>query len=169
MMAGKTADPVELKIEYEFDKLDGNHDGYIEWSDYEALVGRYKKTAKVNENDRRVRALEAFYRMHWLELLRHADIHEDRLSKSQYVTATRLATSDENRLKVSEVGAHVIFDLIDVDGDDAISNEELTRFLDSVWKIDKSDAVYGLDALGSERSKKISRDDFVNGINEHLE
>jgi Ca2+-binding EF-hand superfamily protein len=169
MMAGKTADPIEMKIVYEFDKLDGNHDGYVEWSDYDALVNRYKKTAKVNENDRRVRALEAFYRMHWLELLRHADTHEDRLSRTQYVTATRLATSDESRLKVSEVGAHVIFDLMDVDGDGAISNEELTSFLDHVWKIDKTDAVYGLDALGTNRGRKISRDEFVNGVNEHLE
>jgi Ca2+-binding EF-hand superfamily protein len=169
MMAGKTADPIEMKIVYEFDKLDGNHDGYVEWSDYDTLVNRYKKTAKVKENDRRVRALEAFYRMHWLELLRHADTHEDRLSRTQYVTATRLATSDESRLKVSEVGAHVIFDLMDVDGDGSISNEELTSFLDNVWKIDKADTVYGLGALGADRGRMISRDEFVNGVNEHLE
>ncbi|MGB3444781.1 MAG: hypothetical protein WBA97_39090 [Actinophytocola sp.] len=157
-----------MKIEYEFDKLDGNRDGYVEWSDYDALVGRYKKVASVKEDDRRVRALEAFYRMHWLELLRHADTHEDRLSKDQFITATRLATSDENRLNVSDVGAHVIFDLIDVDADGAISKKELTRFLDHVWKIDQTDAMYSLDALGANGGRMISRDEFVSGISEHL-
>lgn len=168
-MTGTTADPVEMKIEYEFDKLDGNRDGYVEWSDYDELVGRYKQTASVGDDDRRVRALEAFYRMHWLELMRHADVHEDRLSKEQFVTATRLATSDENRIKVHEVGAHVIFDLMDVDGDDSISKEELTRFLDHVWQIDETDAMYSLDALGADSGRMISREEFVGGINDHLE
>lgn len=169
-MAGKTADhPVETKIESEFDKLDGNHDGYVEWSDYDALVDRYKQTASVSEDDRRVRALEAFYRMHWLELLRHARTDGDRLSKGQFVKATRLATSDESRLKVTEVGAHVIFDLIDVDGDGAISNEELTRFLDGVWQIDQADTTYDVEALGSDKARRITREEFVGGVNDHLQ
>jgi len=167
-MAGTTADPVDTKIESEFHKLDLNHDGYLDWSDYEILIGRYKKTARVSEDDRRTRALRAFYQMHWLELLRYAGVEGDRLSKDQFVAATRLATTDTSRLNVAEVGGHVIFDLIDTNGDGEISKEELTHYLRGVWQIDGSDAMYDFDALDRDGDSVISRDEFVGGIHEHL-
>ena len=168
-MAGKTADLVDTKIESEFDKLDLNHDGYVDWSDYETLIERYKRTARVGSDDRRARALRAFYEMHWLELLRHAGVDGNRLSKAQFVTATRLATTDTSRLNVAEVGAHVIFDLIDANGDGEISKDELSRYLQGVWQINESDAMYSFDALDLNRDSVISRDEFVTGIHEHLQ
>lgn len=168
-MTGLKADPVDMKIEAEFDKLDLDHDGYLGWSDYETLIDRYKQTARVDENDRRIRALQAFYQIHWLELLRYSGAGGDRLSKAQFVTATRHATTDTSRFNVSEVGAHVIFDLIDTDGDGAIKKEELLHFLEAVWQIDESEAMYSLEALDSKGGKMISRDEFVGGVHEHLE
>ena len=55
-MAGRTANLAETKIKSEFDKLDLNHDGYLDWSDYETLIDRYKRTARVSDDDRRARA-----------------------------------------------------------------------------------------------------------------
>ncbi|CRK61960.1 Sarcoplasmic calcium-binding protein (SCP) [Alloactinosynnema sp. L-07] len=168
-MAGKTADPVDRKIESEFEKLDLNHDDHLDWSDYETLIGRYLQTARVSENDRRARALRAFYQLHWLELLRYAGVEGDRLSRNQFVAATRLATTDSSRLNVAEVGGHVIFDLIDTNGDGEISKDELANYLRGVWQIDPSDAAYSLEVLDRDGDQVISRSEFVSGINEHLE
>lgn len=168
-MARTTADPVDTKIEAEFDKLDLNHDDHLDWSDYEILIGRYRRTAGVGEDDRRIRALRAFYQMHWLELLRHAGVDGDRLSKDQFVAATRRATSDTSRLDVTESGGHVIFDLIDINGDGEISREELTRYLEGVWQIEESDAMYAFDELDRGGNQAISRDEFVSGIRGHLQ
>jgi Ca2+-binding EF-hand superfamily protein len=167
-MASTTTDPVDTKIEAEFAKLDLNHDGYLDWSDYEVLVDRYRQTARVSEDDRRIKALRAFYQMHWLELLRHAGVDRDRLSKDQFIAATRQATSDTSRLDVTEVGGHVIFDLIDANGDGEISKEELTRYLQGVWQVDEAEAMYGFEALDRDKNQVISRDEFVSGIHEHL-
>ena len=168
-MAGRTANLADTKIKSEFDKLDLNHDGYLDWSDYETLIDRYKRTARVSDDDRRARALHAFYQMHWLELLRHAGVDGDRLSKDQFVAATRLATTDASRVNVAEVGGHVIFDLIDADGDGQISKDELARYLKGVWQIDQSDAMYSFAELDRNGDGVISRDEFVGGIHEHLQ
>ncbi|HET6291270.1 MAG TPA: hypothetical protein VFG15_31575, partial [Amycolatopsis sp.] len=69
-MASRTADPADVMLEAEFDKLDLDHDGHLEWSDYETLIDRYRQTAGVTGDDRRIRAVRAFYEMHWMELLR---------------------------------------------------------------------------------------------------
>jgi Ca2+-binding EF-hand superfamily protein len=168
-MASTTADPVHTKIEAEFSKLDLNHDGYLDWSDYEELIGRYRKTARASEDDRRIKALRTFYQMHWLELLRHAGVEGERLSKSQFVAATRRAVSDTSRVDITEVGGHVIFDLVDADGDGQISREELKRYLQGVWQVDESDAMYAFGALDRNGDQAISRDEFVSGVHEHLQ
>ena len=168
-MASTTADPVDTKIEAEFDKLDLNQNGYLDWSDYQILIDRYKQTARVGDDDRRIRALQAFYQLHWLELLRHADVAEERLSKEQFVTATRGVTSDTSRINVTEAGGHVIFDLIDLNGDGEISADELSRYLEGVWKIKGSESVYSLEELDRDGNQTISREEFVSGIQEHLQ
>jgi Ca2+-binding EF-hand superfamily protein len=168
-MTRVSADPVDAKIEAEFDKLDLNHDGNIEWSDYETLIDRYKRAAHVGEDDRRITALRAFYQIHWLELLRYAEAKGDRLSKGDFVAATRAATTDTSRFNVSEVGAHVIFDLIDHDSDGRIKKDELVHFLENVWQITESEALYELHTLDAKGDSVISRDEFVGGIHEHLD
>ena len=168
-MTSATAGPVEARIEAEFDKLDLNRDGYLEWSDYETLIGRYKKAARVGDDDRRIMALRAFYELHWLELRRYADQPEERLSKSQFVAATRASTEDSRRLNVTETGGHVIFDLIDANGDGAISQDELTRYLRDVWQIEGNDDTYNLQALDRDGDSQISREEFVNGIQDHMD
>ncbi|OLZ52377.1 hypothetical protein BS329_13705 [Amycolatopsis coloradensis] len=167
-MASRTADPVDVVIEAEFDKLDLDHDGQLEWSDYETLIDRYRQTAGVGEDDRRIRELRAFYQMHWMELLRHAQVEGHHLSKGQFVGATRLASSDTSRINVAQVGGHVIFDLVDADGDGEISHEELGRYLQGVWQIDQSDANFSFDALDANKDGRISRAEFVDGIQEVL-
>lgn len=168
-MASTTTDSVDTMIEAEFDKLDLNHDGRLEWADYEILIDRYRKTAGVSEDDRRIRELRAFYQMHWMELLRHSGVDGDGLSKGEFVAATRRAADDTNRMDSAKVGGHVIFDLVDADGDGSISKEELGRYLRGVWQIDQSDPRYDFDALDANKDGVISRDEFVSGIQEVLQ
>ena len=168
-MASTTADPVEAKIETEFVKLDLNKDGHLDWSDYEILIDRYRKTSRVGDGDRRIKALRAFYQMHWAELLRHAGVDKDRLSKEQFVSATRKVTEDTSRINVTEAGGHVIFDLIDVDGDGEISADELSRYMQGVWQIKESDASYAMQELDRDGNQSISREEFVSGVRDHLQ
>ncbi|WP_406640238.1 EF-hand domain-containing protein [Amycolatopsis sp. WGS_07] len=167
-MTSAPADSVDALIEAEFDKLDLNHDGRLDWADYEILIDRYRKTAGVNDDDRRIQELRAFYQLHWLELLRHSGASGDRLSRNEFVEATRRTTGDANRLDAAKVGGHVIFDLVDADGDGSISRDELGRYLQGVWQIDQSDPRYDFDALDTNKDGVISREEFVSGIQEIL-
>ena len=168
-MTGTTTGPVDAWFDSEFDTLDFNHDGYIDWSDYETLIGRYIQTAQIREGDRRAQALRAFYQMYWGELLRHADVEAGRLSKDQFVDATRRATNDTSRVNFTECGGHVIFDLIDINGDDQISKEELTRHLQGVWRTEDHEVMNALTALDRDGNKVISRKEFVGGIHDYFQ
>ncbi|WP_406737238.1 hypothetical protein OG365_01670 [Streptomyces sp. NBC_00853] len=45
----------------------------------------------------------------------------------RYTTVNRLAVTDTSRLDVTECGGHLILDVIDVDGDNRISKDEVAR------------------------------------------
>jgi Ca2+-binding EF-hand superfamily protein len=116
-----------------------------------------------------LQALRGFYQLHYAELLRHADVAAGELTKSQFVGATRSLTADTSRINAAEAGGHLIFDLIDTNGDGTISQDELTHYLTTVWKIDESEAVYNLEELDTDGDSRISRQEFVRGIQFHLD
>ncbi|MFD5825444.1 EF-hand domain-containing protein [Lentzea sp. NPDC060358] len=166
-MTTTTRDLISLKLERAFDSLDSDHDGFLDWTDYEALGNRYVQAYQLDRTDRRTRALLSFCQISWLELLRHAGVDSDRLSKDQFVTATRLATIDTSRLNLTEGGAHAIFDVIDADGDNEIGNDEFARFLRDVWRSDAPEALDSFHQLDTDGDGAISRHEFIRAVREH--
>ncbi|AZS83744.1 EF-hand domain-containing protein [Streptomyces griseoviridis] len=167
-MTAAAQDVITTKLERTFDTMDANHDGYLDWSDYQKLADRYIQAYKLDKNDRRARALVNFCQMYWLELLRHSGVDGDRLTKDQFVTANRLAVIDSSRLNVTEGGGHAIFDVIDVNGDNEISKDEFARFLRDVWKSDAPDAMDMFAKLDTDGDGAISRQEFIRVVREHF-
>ncbi|MFJ8490478.1 EF-hand domain-containing protein [Streptomyces sp. NPDC094038] len=167
-MTASVQDLITTKLERTFDTMDANHDGYLDWSDYQKLAERYIQAYKLDKNDRRARALQTFCQIYWLELLRHAGVDGDRLTKDQFVTANRLAVIDTSRLNVTEGGGHAIFDVIDVNGDNEISKDEFARFLRDVWKSDAPDAMDMFAKLDTDGDGAISRHEFIRAVREHF-
>ncbi|MFD4973346.1 EF-hand domain-containing protein [Streptomyces sp. NPDC058424] len=167
-MTTTVQDIITTKLERQFDSIDANHDGCLDWSDYQKLADRYIQAYRLDKDDRRARALQIFCQIYWLELLRHAGVEGDRLTKDQFVTANRLAVIDTSRLNVTEGGGHAIFDVIDVNGDNEISKDEFARFLRDVWKSDAPDAMDSFTKLDTDGDGAISRYEFIRAVREHF-
>ncbi|MCP3757267.1 EF-hand domain-containing protein [Streptomyces sp. TBY4] len=167
-MTAAAQDVITIKLERTFDTMDANQDGYLDWTDYQKLADRYIKAYKLSKDDRRARALQTFCQIYWLELLRHAGVDGDRLTKDQFITANRLAVIDTSRLNVTEGGGHAIFDVIDVDGDNEISKDEFARFLRDVWKSDANEGMEAFHKLDTDGDGVISRHEFIRAVREHF-
>ncbi|MGW9493060.1 EF-hand domain-containing protein [Streptomyces prasinus] len=165
-MTAAAQDIITIKLERTFDDMDVNHDGYLDWTDYQKLADRYIHAYRLGRDDRRARALQTFCQIYWLELLRHAGVDGDRLSKEQFVTASRLAVIDTSRLNVTEGGGHAIFDIIDTDGDNEIGKDEFARFLRDVWRSDSPEAMDMFAKLDTDGDGAISRHEFIRAIRE---
>ncbi len=167
-VATEAPDVIRTKNESAFDTMDANNDGYVDWSDYQQLGNRYIQAYKLSKDDRRARALQAFCQMYWLELLRHAGVQGDRLTKDQFVTASRLASIDTSRLNVAEGTGDVIFDVIDSDGDNQITKEEFSRFLKDVWRVEAPDAMDMFTKLDTDGDGAISRHELIRALREYF-
>ncbi|MFF4591280.1 EF-hand domain-containing protein [Streptomyces sp. NPDC001388] len=167
-MTTTAQDVIALKLERNFDAMDADHDGYVDWTDYQKLADRYIQAYKLDKSDRRARAIQTFCQIYWLELLRHSGVEADRLTKDQFVTANRLAVIDTSRLNVTEGGGHAIFDVIDVNGDNEISKDEFARFLRDVWMSDAPDAMDAFTKLDTDGDGAISRHEFIRAVREHF-
>ncbi|GAA3044164.1 EF-hand domain-containing protein [Streptomyces roseofulvus] len=160
-------DVVSEKYGRAFDALDADKNGYVEWSDYQALADRFINGYKLAKDDRRARTLTAFYQMHWLEVLRHAGVDGDRLNREQYIQATRLLSVDTSRLNLVEGGAHAVFDVIDVNGDNEISKDEFQRFLTDVWQVTDPFALETFSKLDTDGDGVVSRQEFIRATYEY--
>ncbi|MGC5394252.1 EF-hand domain-containing protein [Streptomyces sp. DT20] len=167
-MTAAAQDIVTIKLDRTFDTMDANHDGYVDWTDYQKLADRYIQAYKLGKDDRRARALQTFCQIFWLELLRHSGVDGDRLTKDQFITANRLAVIDTSRLNVTEGGGHAIFDVLDENGDNEISKDEFARFLRDVWKSDGPDAMDMFTKLDTDGDGAISRHEFIRAVREHF-
>ncbi|MET8586285.1 EF-hand domain-containing protein [Streptomyces collinus] len=165
-MTAAVQDIITLKLERTFETMDANHDGYVDWTDYQKLADRYIQAYRLDKADRRARALQTFCQIYWLELLRHAGVDHDRLTKDEFVTANRLAVIDTSRLNVTEGGGHAIFDIIDTNGDNEISKDEFARFLRDVWKSTSPDDMDMFAKLDTDGDGAISRHEFIRAIRE---
>ncbi|MFB7294018.1 EF-hand domain-containing protein [Actinacidiphila glaucinigra] len=165
-MTTTVQDVITAKLQRQFELLDTNHDGHLDWSDYQQLADRYIQAYRLGKDDRRARALYSFFQVYWLELLRHAGVDGDRLSREQFVIANRLASIDTSRLNLADGAGHVMFDVIDVDGDNEISKDEYARFLRDVWQTDASLATFI--QLDTDGDGAISRHEFIRAVREHF-
>lgn len=82
--------------------------------------------------------------------------------------ANRLTSIDTSRINLSDGAGHVIFDVIDVDGDNEISKDEFARFLRDVWRIDAPDAMDSFTRLDTDGDGAVSRHEFIRAIREHF-
>ncbi|MFD3762279.1 EF-hand domain-containing protein [Streptomyces sp. NPDC058622] len=167
-MTTAAQDIITIKLERTFDQMDANKDGYLDWSDYQKLADRYIQGYGLSKDDRRTRALQTFCQNYWLELLRHAGVNGDRLTKDQFVPANRLAVIDSSRLNVTETGGHAIFDVIDADGDNEISKDEFARLMRKIWKDNSSETMDLFTKLDSDGDGAISRHEFIRVVREHF-
>lgn len=167
-MTASERDVIAAKFERAFESVDTDHNGYADWSDYRKLVERYLESLGIGKDDPRARALYAFREAYWRELLRHAGVDGDRLTKDQYVSANRLAGTDTTRLDVIEGAGHAVFDIIDADGDGRIGRDETARFLKDVWKIDVSQAADAFARLDTDGDGAITRQEFTRAMREHF-
>ncbi|MEU2679108.1 EF-hand domain-containing protein [Streptomyces sp. NPDC007107] len=167
-MTAAAQDVITSKLERTFDIMDSDSDGYLDWQDYQRLADRYINAYRLTKDDRRARALQTFCQIFWLELLRHAGVDGDRLTKDQFITANRLSVIDTSRLNVTEGGGHAIFDIIDSDGDNEISKAEFVRFLRDVWRTDAPDAMEMFEKLDTDSDGTISRQEFIRAVREHF-
>ncbi|MEU3839204.1 EF-hand domain-containing protein [Streptomyces sp. NPDC028635] len=167
-MTTTVQDIITIKLERNFDAMDANHNGYLEWADYQKLGDRYLQAYGFSKDDRRARAIQSFCQIYWLELLRHAGVDGDRLTKDEFVTANRLAVIDTSRLNITDGGGHAIFDVIDVDGDNEISKDEFARFLRDVWKSDAPDAMDVFSMIDIDGDGAISRQEFIRTVREYF-
>ncbi|WP_329359708.1 EF-hand domain-containing protein [Streptomyces anulatus] len=161
-MATVTADAITIKLDQMFDATDTDNDGYVDWSDYERLVDDYLRTYKIDKSDRRAQSLLSAYRMQWTELQRHAQ-GVDRLSKEQYRHANNAVSMDTSRFNLVEGVPQAIFDIMDVDGDSAISKAEFKQFLE-VWSITDPSAMDSFAQLDTDGDGAISRQEFIGAF-----
>ncbi|MGC3004362.1 EF-hand domain-containing protein [Streptomyces sp. G35A] len=161
-------DIITIKLERTFDEMDANKDGYLDWTDYQKLADRYIQGYGLSRDDRRARALQTFCQIYWLELLRHAGVDGDRLTKEQFVLANRLAVIDTSRLNVTEGGGHAIFDIVDADGDNEISKDEFARLMRDVWKDNSPEVMDLFLKLDTDGDGAISRHEFIRAVREHF-
>ncbi|MFI8192230.1 EF-hand domain-containing protein [Streptomyces sp. NPDC085946] len=163
-MATGITDPITMKLDRLFAATDTDGDGYVDWNDYRRLVDRYLSAYKIDKSDRRAQALLIVYQMQWAELLRHAD-GVDRLSKEQYRFASRAASVDTSRFNMVEGVAHALFDVMDTDGDNTISEAEFKQYLD-VWDITDPSAMDTFHELDLDGDGFISRQEFIRAVRE---
>jgi Ca2+-binding EF-hand superfamily protein len=158
-------DPITVKINRMFQAVDGNGDGYAEWNDFDRIAGRYLSAYKIAKDDRRALALRAAYQMYWMELLRHADVPADRLTKEQFQQALRALVVDTSRFNMVEGASHAVFDIMDVDGDNVISKSEFKQYLNA-WDVTDPSAMDMFSMLDTDGDGYISRQEFIRATRE---
>ena len=161
-MTDSAEDPLAVKLGHLFGASDTDRDGFVDWNDYERLIGRYLSGYDIAAEDRRAHALRAAYRMYWSELLRHVS-GVDRLSKEQFVAANQAAGADRSRFVMADVVPQAIFDVMDTDADDAISKPEYKVFLEA-WGVSDLEALNVFLELDADDDGRISRGEFIGAI-----
>ncbi|ARH92279.1 EF-hand domain-containing protein [Streptomyces sp. MOE7] len=167
-MTTTAPDVIRLKLERQFDTVDANNDGYVDWSDYQQLVDRFISAYKLGKNDPRAGGIQAFYQMYWQELLRHAQPNGQKLSKEHFIEANRLASVDTSRLNIVEGCGHAIFDCMDANGDNEVSKEEFETFLRKVWQVSQPDAIEAFHRMDLNGDGHISRQEFIRAAREYF-
>ncbi|MEV4349695.1 EF-hand domain-containing protein [Actinoplanes sp. NPDC049596] len=151
-----------MKLGYLFGASDTDQDGFVDWSDYERLIGHYLSGYGIAADDPRAHALAAAYQRYWSELRQQVN-GADRLSREQFVAANRAAGADKSRFTMAEAVPQAIFDVMDTDADDAISKPEYKVFLEA-WGVSDLEALNVFLELDTDDDGRISRAEFIGAI-----
>ncbi|KLL10665.1 hypothetical protein FrCorBMG51_16540 [Protofrankia coriariae] len=156
-----------MKIQQVFLALDADRDGQVGWPDYQDLVRRHLEVFGVPAADPRGVALLDAYRSLWREFLRHGRPRTpDWLTMPEFVTANRSLSLDTSRLDMVAGVPGAIFDVIDGDRDDQITQADFDRFLRGVWRIAAPDAIEAFTGHDMDGDGRISRAEFLWGVRE---
>jgi Ca2+-binding EF-hand superfamily protein len=151
--------PVGQKVERLFELMDTNGDGYVEWDDYQRVIDRFRDGYRLEPDSRKAQALEAAYRVWWLELQRHAG-GVGPLAREDYVAATCAATADTSRVNLVDGLSHALFDIMDTDDDNLIDRDEFAHLL-AVRELTSPDAIGVFDILDTDGDGRISRQEYL--------
>ncbi|WP_306368475.1 EF-hand domain-containing protein [Nocardiopsis sp. CC223A] len=144
---------------------DTDSDGHVDWSDYERLVAAYLDAAKADRAGHRAAALKVTFQMWWMELLRHAQVQGQRLSREEYTRALQALLVDTSRFNMLEGLAHAVFDVLDADGDDQIGRDEFQALLRAL-KVPDFAAADLFHALDTDGDTVLSRHEVVRAVRE---
>ncbi|WP_433292921.1 EF-hand domain-containing protein [Pseudonocardia sp. CA-142604] len=163
-----TPDIVSLKLGRVFDSYNSDNDETLDWADFERLIDRFCATYKIDSVDWRARSLRAMCQMYWSELLRHADVPEEELTKDQFVNASRRLSQDTSRFNMIDGVPHALFDCIDTDADGSISDGEFTRMLSDIWEVQGPEAMGAFAQVDTDGDGTIERDEFLRAFREYV-
>ncbi len=158
-MTMTSTDPIDGRIGRLFDQMDVDGDGYVTWADYLRTIDRFVDGYELDPDGYEGLALRTAYQVWWLELQRHTDI-ADRLSKDEYVRATRAAVADTTRANVVNGLSHALFDVMDTDDDGLITRDEFARLLE-LRGLTSPDAKGMFGGLDRDEDGYISRQEYV--------
>jgi Ca2+-binding EF-hand superfamily protein len=153
----------KAKLKRMFDVYDRNHDGFIERSDYEAVIASLAAARKLPPGSDVHRTLEASYLGVWVGLRSHADRNRDSRVTFDEMSAYNVAVmSDTKAFQQQVLGlASVLVDLFDSDGDGAVTETEYREFARCL-QFDPGPASFKkLDGAGSGKLSKAALMDRV--------
>jgi Ca2+-binding EF-hand superfamily protein len=160
-MAAQLEDVIRTKIEKTFRALDADDNGYIEWDDFQAVVDRQLAEFGLPSDDARARTFLAAYEAFWRELVRHAETDGDgRLSLTEYVAGTASAAASDSLSACTQVITDALFDVIDTDRDERVTDEEFVRLMSNVWGVPRPETLAAFAALDTDAGGTLSRQEL---------
>ncbi|MEU5306880.1 EF-hand domain-containing protein [Streptomyces noursei] len=167
-MSTQTMNPQVKKLERTFSALDRDKNGYLEYSDFQAIVDGIGREFGHGKDSRQLKALATAYRKLWDDLVRHADTDNDnRISKQEYIESSVRTVDDTARFDSIVEPGNAVFDVIDTDGDGQISEEEFAR-LQQVWGVTAKNAIETFRANDADGDGMLSRQELIKGIREYF-
>jgi Ca2+-binding EF-hand superfamily protein len=167
-MATTVRDAMSVKLGNVFKAFDRNGDGQLEAGDFDAVVKDFTREFNLSSESAKARALTNAYMVLWDELVRHADTDGDqKISQVEFIENGMKAIGDRSRVNVVDHLGHAIFEVTDVDKDDAVSKDEFAR-LQRAFRVDPRDTQHAFAGLDVDGDGSISREEFLAGVRDYF-
>ncbi|MFC0037117.1 EF-hand domain-containing protein [Actinomadura rayongensis] len=140
------------KVRLVFDAMDGDGDGALHETDFEALARRWAATRVAGDEDRLLEVMRGW----WNTLAEHAR-NADAVSVDDVLTVVDLLTTMPDAVTAT---ADAMFEAVDENGDGLISPAEYRRMIEA-WSGESTDTGTTFDLLDSNGDGAISRAEFA--------